>query len=255
MKVYGLPKEAPSLIEASRLCSYRVFSPIGIMNLHTLHKFLKWVQPGVAAVYKGNEHDSLVDRRVGTIVMRASVNRGQFRNMPTELTGTWLRHLYLCDEEGMARVSMHVPMKSMKIIRPDALILFLHMCSNTTLAPLVNAATSYVGQANNYLVTPDSTTTGTGTAFMFNQDVTTNTVNMDISRLFYESVAELVDLVCESILSLVVKKPDAELFRRVARIKNRARLFEPYHNFPFEELDTIGLSFNSAYRYTVGTES
>ena len=253
MKVYGLPKEEPSLIEASRLCSSRVFSSIGTLN--RLHKFLKWVQPGVAAVYKGNDHDSLVDRRVGTIVMRASVNRGQFRNMPPELTGTWLRHIYLCDEEGMGRVSMYLPMKSMKIIRPDVLILFLHMCSNTTLAPLVNAATSYVGQANNYLVTPDSTTNGTGTAFRFNQDVTTNTVNMDITRLFYESVAGLVDLVCESILSLVVKKPDAELFRRVARIKNHARMFEPYSNFPFDELDTIGLSFNSAYRYTDGTES
>lgn len=250
MKVYGLPKEAPSLIEASRLCSIKVFPSIGSRT----SPLLKWVQPGVAAVYKGNDHDSLVDRRVGTIVMRASVNRGQFRNMPPELTGTWLRHIYLCDEEGMGRVSMYLPMTSMKIIRPDVLILFLHMCSNTTLAPLVNAVTSYVGQANNYLVTPDSTTTGTGTAFMFNQDVTTNTVNMDITRLFYESVAGLVDLVCESILSLVVKKPDAELFRRVARIKNHARLFEPY-SIPFEELDTIGLSFNSAYRYTVGKES
>ena len=252
MKIIGLPKEEPSLIEASKLCSSTVFSSIGTLN--RLHKFLKWVQPGVAAVYKGNDHDSLVERRVGTIVMRASVNRGQFRNMPPELTGTWLRHIYLCDEEGMGRVSMYLPMKSMKIIRPDVLILFLHMCSNTTLAPLVNAAMSYVGQANNYLVTTDSTTTGTGTAFMFNQN-TTNTVNMDITTLFYESVAGLVDLVCESILSLVVKKPDAELFRRVVRIKNRARLFEPYRNFPFEDLETIGLTFNSAYRYTVGTES
>ena len=174
MKVYGLPKEAPSLIEASRLCSYRVFSPIGSRR----SPLLKWVQPGVAAVYKGNDHDSLVERRVGTIVMRASVNRGQFRNMPPELTGTWLRHIYLCDEEGMGRVSMYLPMKSMKIIRPDVLILFLHMCSNTTLAPLVNVATSYVGQANNYMVTQDSTTNGTGTAFMFNQDVTTPTTNI-----------------------------------------------------------------------------
>jgi len=253
VKIIGLQKEPPSLIEASKLCSSTVFSSIGSLN--RLHKFLKWVQPGVAAVYKGNDNDSLVDRRVGTIVMRASVNRGQFRNMPPELTGTWLRHIYLCDEEGMGRVSMYVPMKSMKIIRPDVLILFLHMCSNTTLAPLVNAATSYVGQANNYLVTPDSTTTGTGTAFMFNQDVTTNTVNMDITRLFYESVAGLVDLVCESIMSLVVENPDVELFRRVVRIKNRARLFEPYNNLPFEDLDTIGLTFNSAYRYRAGAES
>lgn len=252
MKIIGLPKEAPSLIEASRLCSSRVFSSIGSLN--RLHKFLKWVQPGVAAVYKGNEHDSLVDRRVGTIVMRASVNRGQFRNMPPELTGTWLRHIYLCDEEGMGRVSMYVPMKSMKIIRPDVLILFLHMCSNTTLAPLVNAATSYIGQTHNYLVTPDNTTPGTGAAFMFNQDAT-NTVTMDISRLFYESVAGLVDLVCESIMSLVVEKPDAELLRRVVRIKSRARMFEPYHNLPFEDLDTIGLTFNSVYHYRIGTES
>ena len=215
---------------------------------------MKWAQPGVAAVYKGNDHDSLVDRRVGTIVMRASVNRGQFRNMPPEITGTWLRHIYLCDEEGMTRASMYVPMKSMKIIRPDVLILFLHMCSNTTIAPLVNAATSYNGQPHNYLVTPDSTTPGTEAVFMFNQDAT-NTVTMDISRLFYESVAGLVDLVCESIMSLVVEKPDAELFRRVVRIKNRARLFEPYSNFPFEDLDTIGLAFNSVYHYSVGTES
>jgi len=252
LKIINLPVEQPSLIEASRLCSSRVFSAIGSLN--RLHKFLKWVQPGVAAVYKGNDHDSLVDRRVGTIVMRASVNRGQFRNMPPELTGTWLRHIYLCDEEGMGRVSMYVPMKSMKIIRPDVLVLFLHMCSNATIAPLVNAATSYIGQTHNYLVTPDSTTPGTGAAFMFNQDVT-NTVNMDISRLFYESVAGLVDLVCESIMSLVVEKPDAELFRRVVRIKNRARLFGHYSNLPFEGLDTIGLTFNSAYRYRFGTEA
>lgn len=252
MKIIGLPKEPPSLIEASKLCSSTVFSPIGSLN--RLHKFLKWVRPGVAAVYKGNDHDSLVDRRVGTIVMRASVNRGQFRNMPPELTGTWLRHIYLCDEEGMGRVSMYVPMKSMKIIRPDVLILFLHMCSNTTIAPLVNAARSYIGQTHNYLVTPDSTTPGTGTAFMFNQN-TTNTVNMDISRLFYESVAGLVDLVCESIMSLVVKKPDADLFRRVARIKNRARMFEPYSNLPFDDLDTIGLTFNSSYHYTFNATS
>ncbi len=252
MKIINLPVEQPSLIEASRLCSSRVFSAIGSLN--RLHKLLKWVQPGVAAVYKGNDHDSLVDRRVGTIVMRASVNRGQFRNMPPELTGTWLRHIYLCDEEGMGRVSMYVPMKSMRIIRPDVLILFLHMCSNTTIAPLVNAATSYIGQTHNYLVTPDNTTPGTGAAFMFNQDAT-NTVTMDISRLFYKSVAGLVDLVCESIMSLVVEKPDAELFRRVVRIKNRARLFEPYSNLPFEDLDTIGLTFNSAYHYRFGTES
>jgi hypothetical protein len=253
VKIIGLPKETPSLIEASKLCSSTVFSSIGTLN--RLHKFLKWVQPGVAAVYKGNEHDSLVDRRVGTIVMRASVNRGQFRNMPPELTGTWLRHIYLCDEEGMARVSMYVPMKSMNIIRPDVLILFLHMCSNTAIAPLVNAATSYIGHTHNYLVTTDDNTTpGTGAAFMFNQDAT-NTVTMDISRLFYESVAGLVDLVCESIMSLVVKKPDVELFRRVARIKNRARLFEPYSNLPFEDLDTIGLTFNSVYHYRAGTES
>ena len=252
MKIIGLPKETPSLIEASKLCSSRVFSPIGALN--RLHKFLKWVQPGVAAVYKGNEHDSLVDRRVGTIVMRASVNRGQFRNMPPELTGTWLRHIYLCDKEGMGRASMYVPMKSMKIIRPDVLVLFLHMCSNTTLAPLVNAATSYIGHTHNYLVTPDNTTPGTGAAFMFNQNVT-NTVTMGISRLFYESVAGLVDFVCESIMSLVAEKPDAELFRRVVRIKNRARMFEHYSNLPFEDLETIGLTFNSAYRYTVGKES
>lgn len=253
MKIIGLPKETPSLIEASKLCSSTVFS--SITSLNRLHKFLKWVQPGVAAVYKGNDHDSLVDRRVGTIVMRASVNRGQFSNMPPELTGTWLRHIYLCDEEGMARVSMHVPMKSMKIIRPDVLILFLHMCSNATIAPLVNAATSYIGQARNYLDTPDNTTPGTGAALIFNEDVTNNTVTMDISRLFYESVAGLVDLVCESIMSLVVEKPDAEVLRRVARIKNHARLFEPYRNFPFEDLDTIGLTFNSAYHYRFGTES
>lgn len=252
MKIIGLPKETPSLIEASKLCSSTVFSSIGSLN--RLHKFLKWVQPGVAAVYKGNDHDSLVDCRVGTIVMRASVNRGQFRNMPPELTGTWLRHIYLCDEEGMGRVSMYVPMKSMKIIRPDVLILFLHMCSNTTLAPLVNAVTSYIGQTHNYLVTPDITTTGTGADLMFNQDAT-NTVTMDISRLFYESVAGLVDLVCESIMSLAVEKSDAELLRRVVRIRSRARLFEPYRNLPFEDLDTIGLTFNSVYHYRVGTES
>ena len=80
-------------------------------------------------------------------------------------------------------------------------------------------------------------------------------MTMDISRLFYESVAGLVDLVCESIMSLVVKKPDVELSRRVVRIKNRARLFEPYSNLPFEDLDTIGLTFNSAYHYRVDTES
>lgn len=251
MKIIGLPKEPPSLIEASKLCSSTVFSSIGSLN--RLHKFLKWVQPGVAAVYKGNDHDSLVDRRVGTIVMRASVNRGQFRNMPPELTGTWLRHIYLCDEEGMGRVSMYVPMKSMKIIRPDVLILFLHMCSNATIAPLVNAATSYIGQTHNYLVTPDNTTPGTGAAFMFNQDATNNTVNMDISRLFYESVAGLVDLVCESIMSMVVDKPDVELLRRLARIKGRVRMFEPYSNLPFEDLDTIGLTFNSSYHYTFNT--
>lgn len=251
MKVYGLPKEKPSLIEASRLCSSRVFSSIGSLN--RLHKFLKWVQPGVAAVYKGNEHDSLVDRRVGTIVMRASVNRGQFRNMPPELTGTWLRHIYLCDEEGMARVSLHVPMKSMKIIRPDVLILYLHMCSNNTLVPLINAATSYIGQTHNYLFTADNTTPGTGNYFPDHN--MTNTVTMDITRLFYESVAGLVDLVCESIMSLVVEKPDAELFRRVARIKGRARMFEPYSNLPFEDLDTIGLTFNSSYHYTFNTTS
>ena len=171
MKISGLLEETPSLIGASKLCSSRVFSPIG--SQHSLRKFLKWVQPGVAAVYKGNDHDGLVDSRVGTIVMRASVNRGQFRNMPPELTGTWLRHIYLCDEEGMARVSMYVPMKSMNIIRPDVLILFLHMCSNTTIAPLVNAATSYIGHTHNYLVTTDNTTPGTGAAFMFNQDATT----------------------------------------------------------------------------------
>lgn len=251
MKIIGLPKETPSLIEASKLCSSTVFSSIGTLN--RLHKFLKWVQPGVAAVYKGNEHDSLVDRRVGTIVMRASVNRGQFRNMPRELTGTWLRHIYLCDEEGMGRVSMYVPMKSMKIIRPDVLILFLHMCSNTTLAPLVNAATSYIGHTANYIYVTDNTTPGIGNCFP--DDNMTNTVNMDITRLFYESVAGLVDLVCESIMSLTTEKPDVELFRRVVRIKNHARMFEPYRNLPFEDLDSIGLTFNSAYRYTFGKES
>ena len=43
MKIIGLPKETPSLIEASRLCSSTVFSSIGTLN--RLHKFLKWVQP------------------------------------------------------------------------------------------------------------------------------------------------------------------------------------------------------------------
>ena len=127
------------------------------------------------------------------------------------------------------------------------------MCSNTALAPLVNAATSYIGHTANYIYVTDNTTPGIGNCFP--DDNMTNTVNMDITRLFYESVAGLVDLVCESIMSLVTEKPDVELFRRVVRIKNHARLFEPYRNFPFEDLDSIGLTFNSAYRYTFGKES
>lgn len=240
MRVMWENLSMPDERETSRLCSGQVFQS----NINRLHHLVEWVNPGVAAVYKEGHTDSLREKRVGSLVLKAEINRGQYSNLPPDVTGVWLRKITLLDINGYARLNMHTPMKSKTRIRPDLLAFFLHLCSNTNTSAYTNDL------LDTYLYANDMTNVGTATATMYNmignQNVTNTEVSVGIGRLFADSISSLVDVACESIMQVAVHRSDEDLLLRVARIKNHTRIgasLSDVGSINLMELNSIGLTF------------
>lgn len=242
MKLVSLdiPKNVYS--EYSRLCS-GILCPRSEFGAMLRGKQFQWIRPGVAAIYKNNHGEQL-----GWLVTKAVTNGGQFYNMPSNLTGTWLRKIYLCDINGYAILSLHIPLSPNNAT---------HVLNITSLAVIANmlhdrATVHLVASMNERLqLEPEYTTYATwGTDDVFVDDgivnMTHNTsINVSLARLYFDAVATMIGSVCDI---LIQKCRDPNLLHRIASIRARSHSYSTRKMWEWlsvNELQSIGIKFEN----------
>ena len=201
------------------------------------HRLVEWVNPGMAAVYKRRFTDSLPGNRLGSIAVRAVANRCQYRNLSSEICGKWLRRLCLLDTDGRVRLIMHTPMVGTLNLRAEPFARFLHLCSDMSLVQTISSTQPYCDIQSS--VTTDNTIMHYLNAETYNSAITVTT--MDCARLLLNSLAEMISMVCDSVMHLAIEHSDKRLLQQIARINSHCKIGASYGRMlNIEELNSIG---------------
>ena len=243
MKLASLDNPKPVYSEHSRLCS-DILCPRSEFAGMLEGKQFQWIRPGVAAINKQNRED-----RLGWLVTKAVTNGGQFSNMPPSLTGTWLRKIYLCDINGYAILSLHIPLiqkNATHVLHITALAVIANMLHDSKTVHLVSSLNDRLQLEQPY--TTSCTTWDTNDDFTHGVilDMTNaTTVNVSLARLYFDAIASVIGSVCDILMQ---NCRDPKLLHRIACIRSRSYSYSTRKAWEWlsaNELQSIGIRFES----------
>lgn len=209
MRVCSKKSDAHLYNPESVIETYCTPKDIDSITLHAHGEpMLNWVSPCVATLggFPGNSHTNIEPGGLGFLSMAAVINSEKYSCLPVHSVGPWLRRLYVCAGDGLARFAMHVPINSCLIKRNTPFIMLLGLLKFP------------------YIASRCASLFGFGSSLASDAGLPPDHVDQ-METLLFDSVMSIAGDICFSLIMHADRTHDINLARSIARAKGAIENF------------------------------